>query len=121
MAKRDFVAWTYTDDNGVDYTRRADAFFTSQVVAAPAQSVGGAAASGATLLREMPRNLKPRAVFAYDAGAALGAWVVIYDPAKYTAITTGTSTIDFRDASGASHTGVVLEKRGERPRGTIRP
>lgn len=121
MPARDFVAWTYTDDNGVDYTRRADAFYTTQAVSAPAQSVGGSAASGATLLAEMPRNLKPRAVYAWVTADSVGAWIVIYDPTKFAAIVTGTSTLNFRDGGGGSHTGIVVQKRGERPRGTIRP
>ena len=121
MAVRDFVAWTYTDDNGQTYTRRADKFYTDQASVPPAEDVAGSAASGGTLLREMPRNLKPRAVFAWNSVAAIGAWIVIYTPTKFASLTVGTSTIDFRDAGGTTHTGVVLDKRGERPRGTIRP
>ena len=122
MALRNFVAWKYTDDNGVDYVRRADAFFTSQVAALPATGgVGGATAAGLTPYEELPRNLKPRAVLAAVAGGGPAAWIVIYDPSTYAAIVSGTTTLDFRDGGGTTHTGTVIEKRGEKPRGVIRP
>jgi hypothetical protein len=122
MAARNFVAWRYTDDNGQVFVRRADTFFTSQTAALPATGgVGGSSAAGLTPYEEMPRNLKPRRVLCVVAGGGPAAWVVIYDPTTYNDIVTGTTTLDFRTADGVSHTGVVIEKAGERPRGAIRP
>jgi hypothetical protein len=114
MAARNLVAWTYTDDNGQAYTRRVDAFYSAQA------DLGGAAASGATLLREMPRNLKPRAVNVYHAASGQSNWVVCNTNAAYAALTVGTSEIDIRNGGGDVVTGIVRAKRGERPRGTIR-
>lgn len=122
MALRNMVAWRYTDDNGQVFVRRADTFFTSQVASLPdTGGVGGSTAAGLSPYEEMPRNLKPRAVLANVAGGGPAAWIVIYDPTTYADIVTGTTTLNFRDGGGTSHTGVVIEKRGEKPRGVIRP
>lgn len=122
MAKRNMVAWRYTDDLGSIYVRRADAAYTAQQGNnAPLGSVGGSSAAGLTPYAEMPRNLTPRAVESAVAGTEFAAWIVVYDPATYAAIQAGTTTLDFRDAGGTVHTGTVIAKRGERPRGTIRP
>jgi hypothetical protein len=115
MAARDLVAWTYTDDNAVTYTSRADAFYTAQA------GVGGSTATGATLQRERPRNLKPRAANVYHAASGQANWVTIYDPTAYAALVTGTTEIDIRNGGGDVVTGIVRAKRGERPRGTIKP
>lgn len=114
MAARNFVAWTYTADDGTDYTRRADSRYTTQQGDnAPLVAVGGAAATGATLAREMPRNLEPRFVLGHETGTTYSAKLVVYTEAALAAITPGTTTFVSYDAGGTAHTCLVKEKHGE--------
>jgi hypothetical protein len=120
MAQRNFVAWRYTDDNGVEYVRRADAALVAQQGDnAPLGAVGGSSAAGLSPYEEMPANLKPRYAICKEAGVAFRANVVIYDPAAMAALTTGTTTFVVRDGGGTNHTVVVLAKHQEQPRGAI--
>lgn len=114
MARRNFVAWTYTADDGTDYTRRVDDRLTAQQGDnAPLIALGGAAATGATLAREMPRNLKPRTVLGHETGTTYSATAVVYTEAALAAITPGVTTFVSHDAGGGAHTCLVKEKRGE--------
>jgi hypothetical protein len=120
MAIKDFVPWLYTDDNGYAYVRRADKFMTDQVAALPATGgVGGATAVGHTPYTPMPRGLKPRHVVLYEASTGSRNKAVIYDNAAYIALVTGTSTLDWSDGDGTTHTGKVVDKIGEGPKGAI--
>lgn len=120
MAQRNFVAWQYTDDRGLDYIRRADSRMTvQQGDNNPLGAVGGATGAGVTPYEEMPRNLKPRHAIVKEAGVAFRAQVVIYTRAALDALITGTTTFLVYDAGGTAHTCVVLDKSDERPQGVI--
>lgn len=111
MAQRNFVAWTYTADDTTTFTRRADSRMTAQQGDnAPLGAVGGAAASGSTVGREMPRNLKPRYAIVKETGQPFQANVVIYTAAALAALTIGTTTFEVYDAGGTGHTCVVKAK-----------
>lgn len=120
MAQRNYVAWRYTDNNGVEYVRRANSLLTAQQGDnAPLGAVGGSSAAGLSPYEEMPRNLTPRHAICKEAGQPFRANVVIYTEAALSALTTGTTTFVVKDAGGTDHTVVVLDKAGERPRGVI--
>lgn len=114
MAARNFLAWDYEANDGTHYTRRADSRYTSQQGDnAPLIAVGGAAATGAVLAREMPRNLKPRYVRGHETGTTYSANMVVYSRAALAAITPGTTTFASYDAGGTSHTCLVKAVYGE--------
>lgn len=119
MAARDLVAWTYTDDNGQDFVRRADSLLVAQQGDNnPLIAVGGASAATLTPYTEMPRNLRPRHVNGKDGGGYKGS-AVIYDPAAFGAIVVNQTTFVVHDAGGTAHTCTVKSKVQEKPHGTI--
>lgn len=120
MAARNFVAWRYTDNNGVVYVRRANSLLTAQQGDnAPLGAVGGSSAAGLSPYEEMPANLKPRHAICKEAGQPFKANVVIYTKEALDALTTGTTTFVVKDLGGTDHTVVVLDKSPEPPRGVI--
>lgn len=120
MAQRNFVAWLYTDKQGVDYVRRADSRMTAQQGDnAPLGAVGGATAAGASPYEEMPRNLKVRRCIVKEVGVAFRANVTIYSPTAFAAIVIGTTTFQVYDGGGTAHTCVVLDKADEGLRAPI--
>lgn len=70
------VAWTYTDDNGVDYRVAASKGITDQVNGSAVPKVGGSAAA-ATVAR-LPKHIKPRKRYVISA-AGVRRGVVCYD------------------------------------------
>lgn len=120
MAARDFKSWLYTANSGQQYVRRADSLLVAQQGDnAPLIAVGGAEYDGSPVKDEMPRNLSPRKVFGKQAASTFTAYTVIYTEAALAAITVGTTTFAVLDAGGTSHTCVVKEKIGEKPRRSI--
>lgn len=104
MAARNFIRWTYTDDKGNTFMRRADKALTDQAV------VGGAAAD-ATVTRIFPRNYRPRRWVGTDPATGYTGSVVCYELTA-TLLTDPTATVTVRDAAGGAH---VLQFRTDTP------
>lgn len=122
MAARDLGPWTYTDDKGRDYVRRADKYLTGQTDTAtpPNPLVGGASGSAVVPYESMPRNLRPRGLYCSGSGG-YKAFVVIYDKATYEAALITPITINVRDAGGTPHSVTSFDGRGEKRGRVIGP
>jgi hypothetical protein len=120
MAARNLVAWRYTDDNGQEYVRRADALLVGQQGDNdPLIAIGGSTAAGLVPYTEMPRNLRPRRVVGVDSGGYVGS-AVVYTLAAFDAIVVNQTTFSVLDAGGSAHVCTVKAKQHEGAHGTIR-
>jgi hypothetical protein len=115
MAARDFGPWTYTDELGVHFVRRADKFLTSQQLTDGTPKVGGSTAATLTPYTPIPKNVRPRAAYVSEASTGYRATVVCYS-ADAPLLGASPPTINVRDAGGTSHTCSVDNQRGERRR-----
>ena len=119
MAKRNLVTCVYQSDDGKSMLRRLDSRYQSQMNGAdPAAPILGGVAANATQRRTMsfgPSGLKPRSVLVATADGAFTGRLPVFTLAAYSAIAVG-DAITFYDGQGASHSGTVEGKEGERSR-----
>ena len=103
----------YLSDSGVSFTVGVNSELTTQTIGDPAESKIGYTDSGTVSMPPLPRQMKPRAVVAYNPAGKSRTIICLSPDAPLYAVG---QTIDVEDSDGASTTYTVDRLRPETAR-----